>query len=105
MTTAALERLRQRLAPLIEAAAAEAEQELRDATAQARAELEQMEAASARAIEYASSTGAVAAAYQQGRVDREREVLALIEEQREMLARGGVNSVSLATLTRRIQGS
>ena len=86
-----LDRLREQLASLIESAALEV-----------RAELEQREAAVARAIEDATGTPAVAAAYSQGRYDREREIIALLEEQQDTLGRAGLNAISLASLKRRI---
>lgn len=89
--TGTLERLRQQLAELIESAALEA-----------RAEAEEREAATARAMEWATSSAPTAAAYSQGRYDREREIIALLEEQQEQLGRAGLNSVSLASLKRRI---
>ena len=87
----ALERTRASIAALIEEAAAEvaAEQKLRDCQA-------------AAAIEYANSAANVSAAYLQGREDERRRILALVQEQREALGRGGVNAISLATLSRLI---
>ena len=86
-----LDRLREQLASLIESAALEV-----------RAEVEAREAAVARAIEDATGTPAVAAAYSQGRYDREREIIALLEEQQDTLGRAGLNAISLASLKRRI---
>lgn len=90
--TPALARMRERLDSLIEAAAAEIQQQ------QAR---EAQEAA--EAIEAATSAAAVRAAYQQGRDDREREILALIDGHQQLLSRGGVNAISLAALARMIR--
>ena len=89
-----MERLRLQLAQIIESAAAEAEaQRLAD------------QRLAAEAIEQATSSAALDAAYNQGRHDRNREVLTLIQEQRAMLSRGGVNAISLETLEKRLQGS
>jgi hypothetical protein len=87
-----LERTKTSIAALVEAAAAEvaAEQKLRDRQA-------------AAAIEYANSAANVSASYLQGREDERRRVLALLEAQREALGRGGVNAISLHTLSRAIQ--
>lgn len=90
--TPALARMRERLDSLIEATAQEI---------QAQWAREAQEAA--EAIEAATSAAAVQAAYQQGRNDREREILALIDGHRQLLARGGVNAISLAALARLIQ--
>lgn len=87
-----MERLRVQLAQIIETAAAEAE-------AQRMAE----QRLAAEAIEQASSSAAIKAAYEQGRHDKAREVVALIQEQRAMLSRGGVNAISLQTLEKRLQ--
>jgi hypothetical protein len=87
-----MERLRVQLAQIIETAAAEAE-------AQRMAE----QRLAAEAIEQANSSAAIKAAYNQGRHDDRREVLALIQEQRAMLSRGGVNAISLQTLEKRLQ--
>lgn len=92
MSTTALERIRANLATLIDAAAAEIQAE-RDAEA----------AQAAAAIEAATSTAAVAAAYQQGRRDERRRVLALLETQRNYLARGGVNAISLQTMAQLVE--
>ena len=89
-----MERLRLQLAQIIETAAAEAE-------AQRMAE----QRLAAEAIEQATSSAAIKAAYEQGRHDKAREVVALIQEQRAMLSRGGVNAISLQTLVNRLQGS
>ena len=89
-----MERLRLQLAQIIETAAAEAE---------AQRQLEQRLAA--EAIEHATSSSAIKAAYEQGRHDKAREVVALIQEQRAMLSRGGVNAISLQTLVNRLQAS
>ena len=89
MTT--LERLRQQLNELIEEAALDA-----------RAEAEARDAAIAQAMEAAQEAPATQAAYRQGRYDREREILALLDEQQETLGRAGLNAVSLASLKRRI---
>ena len=91
MTTAALERLRIALEPLIEAAAAEVEAERHAQASQAAA-----------AMEAATGTAAIAAAYEQGRRDERMRVLAIVEQQRADLGRGGVNAISLATLNRAI---
>lgn len=88
-----MERLRIQLAQIIETAAAEAE-------AQSMAE----QRLAAEAIEQATSSAAIKAAYNQGRHDKAREVVALIQEQRAMLSRGGVNAISLQTLEKRLQG-
>lgn len=88
-----MERLRQQLAEIIETAAAEAE-------AQRLAEQHQ----AAAAIEQATSNAAIKAAYNQGRHDEQRRALALIQEQRALLSRGGVNAISLQTLEKRLQG-
>jgi hypothetical protein len=86
-----LELTRASINELIEAAAAEVERD--------RLERERQ---SAQAIEYANSAANISAAYLQGREDERRRVLALLEAQREALGRGGVNSLSLATLSRSI---
>ena len=57
----------------------------------------------AQAIEHANSAANTAAAYQQGRENERRRVLALLEAQREALGRGGVNAISLATLKRALE--
>lgn len=88
-----MQRLRHQLEQLIESAAAEAEaQRLHD------------QQLAAQAIEEATSATAVGLAYEQGRQDRNREVLTLITEHRQTLARGGVNAISLETLGRIIEG-
>ena len=89
-----MERLRLQLAQIIETAAAEAE-------AQRMAE----QRLAAEAIKQATSSAAIKAAYNQGRHDKAREVVALIQEQRAMLSRGGVNAISLQTLGRLIEGN
>ena len=89
MTT--LERLRQQLNELIEEAALDA-----------RAKAEARDAAIAQAMEAAQEAPATQAAYRQGRYDREREILALLDEQQETLGRAGMNAISLASLKRRI---
>lgn len=86
-----LDRLRDQFLSVIESAALEV-----------RAEAEAREAAVARAIEEATGTPALAAAYSQGRYDREREIIALLEEQQDTLGRAGLNAISLASLKRRI---
>jgi len=91
--SATLERVRQQLNQLIESAAADIEQQRQAEAAQA-----------AQAIEASTGTAAVAAAYDQGRRDKQAEILALINEQREWLGRGGVNAISLDTLARIIGG-
>jgi hypothetical protein len=83
MTLATLGRLQE----LIEAAAAEAEAQRLEA---------------AEAIEAASGTPALKAAYEQGRRDERARVLALLAHQQETLGRAGLNSISLATLSRSI---
>lgn len=87
-----MERLRVQLAQIIETAAAEAE-------AQRHAD----QRLAAEAIEQATSSSAIKAAYNQGRHDEQRRALALIQEQRAMLSRGGVNAISLQTLEKRLQ--
>ena len=94
MNSTALERLRERLAPLIE-----------EAAQAIRAEAEEREAAIARALEAAQEAPATRTAYQQGRYDREREILALIAEQTDILERSGVHAITLETLSRRITGA
>ena len=89
MTT--LERLRQQLNELIEEAALEV-----------RAEAEARDHATAMALEAAQEAPATQAAYRQGRYDREREILALLDEQQEALGKAGMNAISLASLKRRI---
>ena len=88
---ATLEHLRQQLNKLIESAAADIERQ-RSADASIAAE----------AIEALSEAPAIAAAYDQGRRDQKAAVLALIDERRSWLGRGGVNAISLATLSRSI---
>ena len=88
-----MERLRIQLAQIIETAAAEAE-------AQRMAE----QRLAAEAIEQATSSAAIKAAYEQGRHDKAREVVALIQEQRAMLSRAGFTAISLQTLEKRLQG-
>jgi len=90
---AALERTRASINELIKAAAAEVEADRLERERQA-----------AQAIEHANSAANTAAAYQQGREDERRRVLALLEAQREALGRGGVNAISLATLKRALEG-
>ena len=68
-----------------------------------QAERDAEAAQAAAAIEAASGTAAIAAAYEQGRCDERRRVLALIDTQRSHLARGGVNAISLATLAQLIE--
>lgn len=87
-----MERLRVQLAQIIETAATEAE-------AQRLAE----QRLAAEAIEHATSSAAIKAAYEQGRHDEQRRALALIQEQRAMLSRGGVNAISLQTLAKLLQ--
>ena len=102
MTTAALERLRATLEPLIEAAAAEV-----------AAEREQLERDAAQAVEDATTAAGIHAAYLQGRADgiaeerrhrgdaideERRALLALIEEARSRWARGGVVNMALRQL-------
>jgi hypothetical protein len=84
MTLATLERMQ----ALIETAAAEAEAQRLEA---------------AEAIEAASGAPAIAAAYDQGRRDERRRVLALLEAQREALGKAGLNAISLATLSRSLE--
>jgi hypothetical protein len=91
-TFAAMERLRGGLNDLIATAAAEVERERQQAAAEA-----------ALAIEHASSAAAMSGAYQQGREDERRRILALLGLQRETLGRAGLNAISLATLARMIQ--
>ena len=87
-----LERIRASVCDLIEQAAAELERE--------RLECDRHTAA---AIEHATSAAATAAAYQQGRDDERRRIQALLQHQRETLGRGGINAISLATLSRVIE--
>ena len=103
MTSPALERARQQLAELIEAAELEIEQAAQRAAIQARAEAEAMQQAAAQAMEDLSVDNAVRSAYEQGRRDKQLQVLALISEQSHMLGRAGFNSLSLTTLKRRIE--
>ena len=77
--SATLERIRQQLNQLIESAAA--------------------------AVEDATDCTAIAAAYDRGRRDRQAEILALIGQQREWMARGRVSVISLDTLARIIGGA
>ena len=88
----AMEQLRRQLAVVIEEAA-------RAAEAQRMAEQRQ----AAEAIEYASSSAAIKAAYEQGRYDEQRRTQAMIEAHRAMLGRGGVNAISLSTLAKLLQ--
>jgi hypothetical protein len=81
MTPATLTRLQE----LIETAAAEAEAQRQE---------------TAEAILAASGAPAIAAAYEQGRRDERGRLRALLEAQQEMLGKAGLNSVSLATLSR-----
>jgi hypothetical protein len=90
---AALERARGEIDGLIEAAAEEIQREQDIAAAQA-----------AVAIAYASSTAATAAAYQQGRESMRIEVLAMLEAQRETLARASTQ-LRLSALIRSIRGA
>lgn len=91
--TAELERIRANLAALINQAAAEIDAEHTAKAAQAAA-----------AIKAASTNTAIAAAYEQGRCDERRRVLALLETQRSYLARGGINAISLATVAQLVEG-
>ena len=84
MTPATLTRLQK----LIETAAAEAEAQREQA---------------AEAILAASGAPAIAAAYEQGRRDERGRLRALLEAQKEMLGKAGLNSISLATLSRSIE--
>jgi ABC-type nitrate/sulfonate/bicarbonate transport system substrate-binding protein len=84
MTPATLTRLQK----LIETAAAEAEAQREQA---------------AEAILAASGAPAIAAAYEQGRRDERGRLRALLEAQQEMLGKAGLNSISLATLSRSIE--
>ena len=80
-TSAAIERMRARMLPLIEAAAAEV-----------AAEHDQLERDAAAAIEHATSTRAIAAAYEQGRRDREREIIGLLTTREQTSGRIGIRS-------------
>ena len=86
-----LERIRASVCDLIEQAAAELERERLECDRQAAA-----------AIEHATSTAATAAAYQQGREDERRRIQLLLQHQQQALGRGGINAISLATLSRSI---
>ena len=66
------------------------------------ADLDALEARLAATMEELSQERAVAAAYEQGRADERRRVLALLQEQRQWLGRGGVNAVSLEVLAGRV---
>lgn len=89
--TETLERLRRQLDQLI----TEAEKE-------AQAETEAREAAIAQAMEELSTNKATQAAYNQGRYDLRRDILMLIDEQRQTLRSGGLNALSLDTLKNHI---
>ncbi len=67
-----------------------------------QADLDALEARLAVTMEQLSQEAAVTAAYEQGRADERRRVLALLQEQREWLGRGGVNSISLEVLAGRV---
>lgn len=67
-----------------------------------QADLDALEARLAATMEDLSQERAVAAAYEQGRADERRRVLALLQEQRQWLGRGGVNAVSLEVLAGRV---
>jgi len=67
-----------------------------------QADLDALEARLAATMEELSQERAVAAAYEQGRADERRRVLALLQEQRQWLGRGGVNAVSLEVLAGRV---
>jgi phage terminase large subunit-like protein len=88
MSESTLERIRHDLQQLIETAAAEVE-------------LTQQETAAA--LEAASGAPAIAAAYEQGRQDERGRLRALLEAQQEMLGKAGLNSISLATLSRSLE--
>ena len=83
-----IERIKRRINDLIESAAAELERERQQA---------------AEAIEAASGAFAIAAAYDQGRRDERGRLRALLEAQQEMLGKAGLNSISLATLSRSLE--
>jgi hypothetical protein len=87
-----LERTRANILKLIEEAAADVERE--------RLQLEQQAGA---AIEHATSLASTADAYKQGRMDERMRIQVLINAQRQMLGRGGVNAISLETLSRMIE--
>ena len=89
MTIKPLEQIRAGMANLIEQAAADLERE--------RIERDRQVAA---AIEQATGSAATAAAYQQGRHDERRRIQTLLQHQRQALVRGGINAISLATLSR-----
>lgn len=67
-----------------------------------QADLDALEARLAATMEDLSQERAVAAAYEQGRADERRRVLALLQEQRQWLGRGGVNAISLEVLAGRV---
>jgi hypothetical protein len=87
-----LERTRANILKLIEEAAAEVERE--------RLQLEQQAGA---AIEQATTLASTADAYQQGRIDERMRIQILINLQRQTLRRGGLNAISLETLSRMIE--
>ena len=84
MTPATLTRLQE----LIETAAAEAEAQRQE---------------TAEALVAASGAPAIAAAYEQGRRDERGRLRALLEAQQEALGKAGLNSISLATLSRSLE--
>jgi len=92
MNVKPLERVRASVCDLIEQAAADLERERIEHDRQAAA-----------AIEHATSSAATAAAYQQGRDDERRRIQALLQHQQQALSRGGINAISLATLSRVIE--
>lgn len=67
-----------------------------------QADLDALEARLAATMEDLSQERAVAAAYEQGRADERRRVLALLQEQRQWLGRGGVNAISLEVLAGKV---
>ncbi len=67
-----------------------------------QADLDALEARLAATMEQLSQEAAVTAAYEQGRADERARVLALLQEQREWLGRGGVSAISLEVLAGRV---
>jgi transcription elongation GreA/GreB family factor len=61
------------------------------------------QAEAAAAIESITPAAQTAAAYSQGRHDERLRILQLIDEQQQTLAKGGLNALSLATLSRALQ--
>jgi len=98
MATLELTKLREKLNAIIETAAADLERRQQALAA----DIERREQAIAAAAEQLSQDHAVLSAWHEGSNSMRGRIVALIDQQRATLSRGGVNATCLETLRRAV---